>query len=398
MRLLAGILAAMGVMVVALAAEPERDFSGKWAYSAAGSRPGNLPFQPEPNLEIEQNAAAIRTAHGRFALSGSETKYQVGGETHSSAVKWEGAALLINTLVSGPRNYVIMDRWRLSADRDSLIVTRHVMEGQRESEGMLVYRRQGRPAPGSEPEPAPLPKPTAPTAAQRPRPVEPAPEDAAPLPKPVAPTAALRPRPVEPAPEDAAVTVKAGTRILLRMLNTVDTKHSKDGDRVYLETDFPVSVDGRIVIPRGSAVTAVVSNAKQPGRVKGKGELYLRFDSLSLPNGVTRDFRSRLSGADAGARGDIDREEGKITSPSDKGGDARTVAGGAGVGAGAGGLGGAIGGNARMGTGIGAAAGAAAGLAKVLGRRGPDASIPRGTSVEMILDRDLVYQAADVRF
>ncbi len=79
----------------------------------------------------------------------------------------------------------------------------------------------------------------------------------------------------------------------------------------------------RIVIPRGSPVTAVVSNAKQPGKVKGKGELYLRFDSLTLPNGVTRDFRARLSGVDAG-RGDLDRDEGKITSPGGKAADART--------------------------------------------------------------------------
>jgi hypothetical protein len=370
-------MAAMAANLV-LAIEPDRDFSGKWIYSPAGSRPGSLPFEPEPALEIEQTNSTIRSGSWRFALDGSETKYQAGSETRSSAIKWEGSALLINTLVSGPRNYVIMDRWRLSADRGSLIVTRHIMQQQHETEGLLVYRREGYRAPVPEPEPSPVPKPAPPGGALRPRPVEPAPEDSA--------------------PEAAAYTVRAGTRILLRMLNTVDTKHSKDGDRVYLETDFPVSVDGRVVIPRGSPVTAVVSNARQPGKVKGKGELYLRFDSLSLPNGVTRDFRSRLSGAGAGTSGDVDRKEGKITSPSDKGGDARTVAGGAGAGAGAGGLGGAIGGNARMGAGIGAAAGAAAGLAKVLGRRGPDASIPRGTTVEMLLDRDLVFQTAELRF
>ena len=49
----------------------------------------------------------------------------------------------------------------------------------------------------------------------------------------------------------------------------------------------------------------------------------LRFDSLTLPNGVTRDLRSRLSNADSSVKGDVDRNEGKITSESDRSGDAR---------------------------------------------------------------------------
>lgn len=387
MRLLAGVLTAVAMVASpTFAAQSDRDFTGKWIYHAAGSRPGDLTVLPEPYFQVQQTDAAVRVAseiagapaQWHYALDGAETKYKAGAETRNSAVKWEGAALLINTLVSGSRNYVIMDRWRLAADPDTLMVTRQVMQGQQQSEGVLMYRRDGRPLPPPE------------SRQPESRPSE--------LPRPTPPAGALRPRPVEPAPEDAAVVVRAGTRILLRMLNTVDTKHSKDGDRVYLETEVPVTVEGRVVIPRGSQVTAVITNAKQPGRVKGKGELYLRFDSLTLPNGVTRDFRSRLSGADAGVSGDLDRKEGKITSPGNKSGDARTVAGGAGVGAGAGGLAGAIGGNAGMGTGIGAAAGAAAGLAKVLGRRGPDASIPRGATVEMLLDRDISFQAADIRF
>jgi type IV secretion system protein VirB10 len=43
------------------------------------------------------------------------------------------------------------------------------------------------------------------------------------------------------------------------------------------------------------------------------------------------------------------------------------------------------------GVGIGAAAGAAAGLAGVLLSRGPDAVLPRGSSLEMVLDRPLAF-------
>src|SRR5688572_24062252 len=103
------------------AAQSDRDFSGSWVLSRESSRPGDLPIDPETFLEIEQDATTIRcsskTARWSYALNGSETKTTIGSETRSSAVKWEGAALLINTLVSGPRPYVIMDRWRLSAGR-----------------------------------------------------------------------------------------------------------------------------------------------------------------------------------------------------------------------------------------------------------------------------------------
>src|ERR1700738_2218691 len=119
--------------------------------------------------------------------------------------------------------------------------------------------------------------------------------------------------------------VEPGTRIPLSLINSVTTKHAAEGDRIYLETVFPILVNGKIVIPPGSYVAGTVTQIKRPGRVKGKGELFLRFDSLTLPNGITRDFRSRLGGADSEA-GEFDRKEGRIRSEGNKGEDARTVA------------------------------------------------------------------------
>ena len=48
--------------------------------------------------------------------------------------------------------------------------------------------------------------------------------------------------------------VDVGTHIPLSMINSVSTKNAVPGDRVYLETVFPILVDGRIVIPPGSYV------------------------------------------------------------------------------------------------------------------------------------------------
>jgi len=88
-------------------------------------------------------------------------------------------------------------------------------------------------------------------------------------------------------------TVKSGTRIPLVLVNSISTKTSREGDRVYLQTAFPIFTDGRIVIPEGSYVTGTITEVKRPGRIKGRGEMYLRFDTLMLRNGVQRDFRGR---------------------------------------------------------------------------------------------------------
>jgi hypothetical protein len=193
--------------------------------------------------------------------------------------------------------------------------------------------------------------------------------------------------------------VEPGARIPLSLINSVSTKHSAEGDRVYLETTFPILVNGKIVIPPGSYVAGTVTQVKRPGRVKGRGELYLRFDSLTLPNGVTRDFRARVGSLDGRASEELDRTEGKIRSEGNKGGDARTIGEAAGAGASVGAIaGGASGGHYGMGAGIGAAAGATAGLVGVLFSRGPDAVLAKGSSLEMVLDRPIQFSAAELDF
>ena len=199
-------------------------------------------------------------------------------------------------------------------------------------------------------------------------------------------------------PAVKSFTVDPGTRIPLTMLNSVSTKHAVEGDRVYLETLFPIMVNGKLVIPPGSSVAGTVTSLKRPGRVKGKGELYVRFDTLILPNGVARDFKSRLGSIDGRDNQGFDRAEGKIKGEGGKGSDAQTVGVGATTGATVGALGGAIGGNMGMGAGIGAGAGAAAALMGVLLTRGPDVVLAKGSTVEMLLDRPLSFEEAEIEF
>ena len=199
-----------------------------------------------------------------------------------------------------------------------------------------------------------------------------------------------------PALPPDAVQVDAGTHILLNMINSVSTKQAAAGDRIYLETAFPVIANGKIIVPQGSWVTGTVTEVKRPGRVKGRGEIAVRFDSLTLPNGVTRNFRSVLGALDGTNEGTLDRENSKIKGPGDKKGDTETVVRTTAEGAAIGTAVGAAAGHIGTGSVIGLAGGAAGGLIGVLASRGPDAVLPRGSSVEMVLDRPLVYNPSEL--
>jgi type IV secretion system protein VirB10 len=292
-------------------------------------------------------------------------------------VKWEGSALLTNTIVSGVHDYTVMDRWKLSHDHSTLIITRQIVARSGSTEGELIYTREGR-----------LPSAAAPPAVSQ-QVTQSNPLDPALVPAPIAR------RPDAPGPAD--YIVPSGSRVALTLRNNLDTKHAHEGDHVYLEVSVPVYIHGRIVIPRGSFVNGLITQSKPASGVKGKGQLFIRFETLTLPNGVTRDFRSRIGSADSG-RGQVDSQEGSVTGERDGSGDARAVAIGTGVGAGVGGIAGSAAGHPLGGVGIGAAAGAVVGLASVLHDKRADVTLPRGAMIEMILDRDITFSPEDIRF
>jgi type IV secretion system protein VirB10 len=200
------------------------------------------------------------------------------------------------------------------------------------------------------------------------------------------------------APVPQSYTIDVGARIPLSLINSVSTKHSQVGDRIYLETAFPVLAQGRIVIPVGSYVAGTLTEIKKPGRVKGRGELYVRFDTLTLPNGVTREFTSRMGTMDASSSGKLDRDEGKVVSEGNRAGDLQTVASTTATGASIGAIAGAASHSTGLGLGVGAGAGAAAGLIAILVSRGPDAVLAKGSTVEMTLDRTLTFTDAELNF
>ena len=350
---LKALTVALGLFLSLHAADSGRDFSGNWLLDVNAGDLQSLP-NVYKSLAVSQSDAGILCAAGEqrwsYALDGSETRKQVGAESWNSKVKWEGAALLINTIVNGPPDYTVSDRWELSNDRNTLTIARELVSLKGEQDGTLVYRREG-------------------TGMSAPRAQAPPPPPA----RTPAPNADM-PRPLAKRPEPGIapdVTVPTGTRVLLSLVNEISTRHAKDGDNVYLRTAAPVAADGHVVIPTGSDVRGTITHTKKAGKVSGKGELFIRFDSLILPNGVSRDFHARPPGSEGQVEGN-----GKAADPG-------MAMAGAGMGA-------TIGAITRglPGAGIGGAAGA---LAGVLMSRDQNVTLRPGTHVEMVLDRDLVF-------
>ncbi len=201
-----------------------------------------------------------------------------------------------------------------------------------------------------------------------------------------------------PEPAEGETIIPIGTRVPLVLLNSISTKHASPDDLVYLESVYPVVVNGRIVIPPGTYVSGRVTSVKRPGRVKGKGELYVRFEQIILPNGIIRDLTGSVGALDGRSPEGFDKDEGKITSEGNKGGDTRTIGESTATGASIGVIAGAAGSNAGLGLGLGSAAGAAAGIIGVLASRGPDAILEKGTQLDMVLDRGLLFKDEELEF
>jgi hypothetical protein len=203
------------------------------------------------------------------------------------------------------------------------------------------------------------------------------------------------PEPAAAADKSASGTlvVPAGTRLPLVLHNSVTTRNAQKGDPVYLETVFPIVQDDRIVVPSGSYVQGDILEAKRPGKVKGRGEVRIRLTTMILPNGYTVKFDAIPTNAGTGGNETTDKE-GEIKGDTDKASDAGTVIKTTAVGAGIGG----IAGRSAKGAGIGAGVGAAMGLATVLLTRGPEVELPRGTSVDIVLDRPLYLDSSKINF
>ncbi|MBS1828445.1 MAG: hypothetical protein JST93_24270 [Acidobacteria bacterium] len=355
MRFLFGAMLCPGILS---AADAERDFSGVWILSQEKSSITVLPWAAEPTLRIQQTDALITIATDSgsraIALNGQASTQNYSGHSLSSMTKWEGAALMVHSNNAQGRGFTLADRLRLSRDRNTLTIRRQFQQGAVEHESTLLYIREGANLTSN-------------------------------VTKESTPQAVLVKPQTKPQPR--SVTIRAGTPVLLRVTHTLSTKQAVPGHRFYFEVAVPLSAEHTVVIPAGAQVAGRVLESVRAGRAKGRAELLLQFDSITLDNGTHREIRARASSADGKP---VVSDDGKIRQGGDKASDAAKVGGAASTGANVGNR------IPRGGAAVGAAAGAAAGLAGVLVSRGADVVLESGSTLEIVLDRDLRFDTHEL--
>jgi len=213
-----------------------------------------------------------------------------------------------------------------------------------------------------------------------------------------APAAAKTPVPSAPAAQPKTYTVPAGTKVLLELRSAIDTRSAKPGDGVYLVSTFPVVVGSRVLIPAGVYVQGVIDRVARAGRIRGRAQLDMHFTSMIFPNGSVVEIPGMVNSLPGAKNQTVKNDgEGTIEEAGNKGRHAGTVAK---IGVPTAGTIGAVtgaesghplaGGIAGVGVGL-----AAAGLATLF-TRGADVDIPKGTQVEMLLQRPLILQQSNL--
>jgi hypothetical protein len=207
------------------------------------------------------------------------------------------------------------------------------------------------PAPETRPTPAPN------ASANAPAPV------AEPAPQPAEPPAPPAPPPLRQA------TLKSGTLLQVRLIETISSDKNHPGDIFNGTLDAPLVVDGLVLAEKGARVEGKIVESQQAGRVKGLASLALALTSLNLSDGqhveISTDSFSKMG-------------------PTSKGTDAAKIGGGAALGA----IIGAIAGGGK-GAAIGTGVGGAAGTGDVLATRGKPAILPSETKISFRLNNSV---------
>jgi hypothetical protein len=171
--------------------------------------------------------------------------------------------------------------------------------------------------------------------------------------------------PPAPAADMGPIELPAGTNLVVRMIDGVDSERNGVGETFAASLDEPVTINGQPAIPRGSDVIVKLVESKESGKLTGRAEVALNLQSIKV-NGRVVDVNTQSVSRVSDPRG------------------ARTakVAGGtAAVGA----IIGAIAGGGK-GAAIGAGAGGAAGAGVEMATKGQRVKIPPETRLTFVLD------------
>ena len=158
--------------------------------------------------------------------------------------------------------------------------------------------------------------------------------------------------------------VPAGTRIRVRLDQSLDTDSNAAGDTFTASLESPVTAGGKTVLPMGTRFAGRVVSAQSSGRLKGRGHLTISLASFEL-RGKSYDV---VTSPTTRVTGDHKKR------------NAALIGGGTGVGALIGGIAGG-----GKGAAIGAAAGAAAGTGGAAATGKKDVVLPAETVLNFTL-------------
>jgi hypothetical protein len=137
-----------------------------------------------------------------------------------------------------------------------------------------------------------------------------------------------------------AFTLPAGTRIPIRLGQSLDTRRDRPGTPFLAHVSAPVMHNGEVILPRGTVCYGHLVESKPSGRLKGRAVLSLSLDSIERN----------------GRKYTIETSDPSFVSKAHKNRNLALIGGGAGTGATIGAIaGGGVG--ALIGAGAGAAAG-----------------------------------------
>jgi hypothetical protein len=175
--------------------------------------------------------------------------------------------------------------------------------------------------------------------------------------------------------------IPEGTEFKLALHTTVSSKKSKKGDIVFTTLLEPVYVEDQEVLPKGVRVDGRVQEVHGAAHRGKGGQLYVLFNTLTLPDGQKVAITGSLTEVFASKNGD---DNSTVDAEGDlKGGGPskvkRIIVFGAPTAAGV----------AAGGIGVGIAAGVGGALAAYFLPKGKQAELPTGSLIGMRLDRDL---------
>ena len=164
-------------------------------------------------------------------------------------------------------------------------------------------------------------------------------------------------------------TIPTGSKIVIRMIDSVNSETNKLGDTFVAVLDEPISQGGVEVIPRGADVRGRIAKIDDAGRLKGSAQLGLELSQL-IVNGIPYSVTTS-------EYNEVGEGRGKETAKR------------AGIGAGIGAAIGAIAGGGK-GAAIGAGVGGGGATAIQVLTKGEKLNIPSETKLEFTLRSPLV--------